>query len=844
MQSNSSTSVISLPQGGGALHGLGEKFAPDLHTGTGNFSVPIAIPPGRNGFQPQLNLAYSTGQGNGPFGLGWSLSVPGVTRKTSHGIPRYNEHAAGDDPGRDVFLLSGSEDLVKVSGDYPGRVRYHPRTEGLFARIEHVRNETGNYWEVRTKDGLMSRYGAKRPAGAAAIIRDPTSENPDRIFCWKLTETLDPFGNVIVYEYLRDTGEEQGHRWDQPLLQRIKYADYGDPANPSFLIQAEFFYEPRPDAFSEYRSGFEIRTTLRCRKILVSTHMADGVVHQVREYRLIYEQDPHNGVSLLSGVELFGFGDAGVITDKPELPPLTYAYSRFAPDKRKFKSVTGQALPLQSVSGPNVDFVDLHGNGLLDVVEMNGVVRYWRNLGDGRFDWPRMMENAPPHRLGDPGVQFIDANGDGRADLLATTAPFGGYYPMNNSATWDRKSFQSYAQLPTVSFADPEVKLLDLDGDGVTDVLRSGARFECFFNDPDPQRAWQRTALVERQDLDHFPNVNFSDPRIRLADMSGDGLQDIVAIHDGSIEYWPNLGHGRWGRRIRMRKSPRFPDGYDPQRILLGDVDGDGLADLAYVDHGRVLLWINQSGNALSEEPIIIAGTPPMANAFSVRLIDLEGTGVSGLLWSRDANGSTSGHLQFLDFTGGSKPYLLNRMSNNLGAETLVEYRASTQDYLRDHRNPQMSWRTPLPFPVQVVAKVEVIDALSRGKLTTEYRYHHGYWDGAEREFRGFGMVEQLDTENFETYNAPGLHGTDVAFDDFNAPDRRKQFSPPTLTKTWFHQGPAGDEFGEWRELDHSREFWPGDPLALSRPNELKLWLDRLPRRAKRDALRTQCAAD
>ena len=59
---------------------------------------------------------------------------------------------------------------------------------------------------------------------------------------------------------------------------------------------------------------------------------------------------------------------------------------------------------------------------------------------------------------------------------------------------------------------------------------------------------------------------------------------------------------------------------------------------------------------------------------------------------------------------------------------------------------------------MQVVARVEVIDELSRGKLTTEYRYHHGYWDGAEREFRGFGRVDQRDTEVFEDYHAPGLH--------------------------------------------------------------------------------------
>jgi len=82
---------ISLPKGGGALKGIGETFAPDLHTGTGTFTVPVGLPPGRNGFQPKIDLIYSTGNGNGPFGLGWSLSVPGVSRKTSKGVPRYND---------------------------------------------------------------------------------------------------------------------------------------------------------------------------------------------------------------------------------------------------------------------------------------------------------------------------------------------------------------------------------------------------------------------------------------------------------------------------------------------------------------------------------------------------------------------------------------------------------------------------------------------------------------------------------------------------------------------------------------------------------------------------------
>jgi len=76
-------------------------------------------------------------------------------------------------------------------------------------------------------------------------------------------------------------------------------------------------------------------------------------------------------------------------------------------------------------------------------------------------------------------------------------------------------------------------------------------------------------------------------------------------------------------------------------------------------------------------------------------------------------------------------------------------------DFYVEDRNNGILWRTPLPFPVHVVSRVEVIDQISGGKLTTEYRYHHGYWDGAEREFRGFGMVEQFDTEMLSITMSP-----------------------------------------------------------------------------------------
>src|SRR5881275_2751004 len=147
--------TISLPKGGGAIRGIGEKFAANPITGTGSMTVPIATSPGRSGFGLQLALSYDSGAGNGPFGLGWNLSLPAITRKTDKGLPRYQDAQDTQDADSDVFILSGAEDLVPVlkqdeSGTWtheelqPRTVngisyrirRYRPRIEGLFAQIE------------------------------------------------------------------------------------------------------------------------------------------------------------------------------------------------------------------------------------------------------------------------------------------------------------------------------------------------------------------------------------------------------------------------------------------------------------------------------------------------------------------------------------------------------------------------------------------------------------------------------------------------------------------------------------------------------------------------------------
>jgi RHS repeat-associated protein len=834
----STDQTISLPHGGGALQGIGETFAPDLHTGTGNFTIPIAVPPGRNGFQPHLALTYSTGSGNGPFGLGWSLGVPSITRKTAKGVPRYRD-GSSDLAQRDVFILSGSEDLVPITTPSAplDPIRYRPQCEGLFARIDH--HPSGDHWEVRTKDGLTSRYGAAQADGERAVVANPAK--PDRIFAWRLSETVDPFGNRIVYEYWRDRSTGSARTWDQLYLSRILYADFVDGGTPRFLVTVRFEYAERPDPFSDCRAGFETRTRYRCTRIAIRTH-ADKE-RLVRTYDLLYLNEPpelpRNGASLLSRIVVTGHDD-----DRPDgptepLPPVEFRYTTFQPDKRKFLPLSGHDLPARSLAGAGIELVDLFGRGLPDFLEMNGTVRYWRNRGGGSFDRPREMASALAGlRLGDPGVQLVDADGNGRADLLVTNGLISGYYTLSFEGRWDERSFQRFPVAPSFDLRDPQCHLVDLDGDGVTDAIHAGARLECFFHRPD--KGWNETQVVDRSALAGLQGVNFSDPRLRWADMNGDGLQDIVLIHNGRIDYWPYLGYGQWGQPISMANSPHFADaaiygsnGYDPKRLLLGDVDGDGAADLVYVENGQVTLWINRAGNGWSD-PIVIRGTPRVTDIDSVRLVDLLGNGIAGLLWSTDKI-SGRDNLRFLDFTGGIKPYLLSELNNNTGAVTRVAYQPSTYFYLADEHFPQARWRTPLPFPVQVVAHTEAIDAISGGRLTTDYSYHHGFWDGGEREFRGFGRVDHRDTEVFRDPDLPAGRGATI----FTADGRAH--SPPLETRTWFHQGAIGDA-DDWTYAGRAQEFWPGDPSLFGRAPEFDQVLNAVPEpergRARRDALR------
>jgi hypothetical protein len=671
---------ISLPKGGGAIRGMGEKFAANPVTGTGSLTIPIATSPGRSGFGPQLSLSYDSGAGNGPFGLGWSLVLPAITRKTDKGLPRYRDAEESDE-----FILSGAEDLVPVlvenenRSDWnrevlPPRIfdgvsyivqRYRPRTEGLFARIERWTNESDPadcFWRSISRDNITTWYGRS----AHSRITDPN--DPTHIFSWLIYQSHDDKGNVIVYGYqpenstridlfqVNERNRTETSRAANRYIKRIRYGNHTPyfpelaatepwPSPPGaeledgssdWLFEVVFDYgehnvdsplpidndgwPARQDPFSTYRAGFEVRTYRLCQRVLMFHHFPDekdvGANCLVRstDFNYHYEQFPEDARNpihtTLASVTQCGYkrkSTGGY--SKKTLPPVEFDYSRpvLGTELRTVEPESLENLP-SGVDGTRYQWVDLDGEGLSGVLtEQAGAWFYKRNESPStrtvnnetahytaRLGSVQMVDSIPSGGLsGASRRQFLDLAGDGRVDLVELAPPLAGFYErrpaVGGAQGWE--IFRAFESIPNIDWDEPNLKFIDLTGDGHADILISENEVFTWY----PSLAEAGFDRCERvpipTDEEQGPRVVFADGTQTMfqADLSGDGLTDIARIRNGEVCYWPNLGYGRFGAKVTMDQAPWFdsPDQFDPRRIRLADVDGSGVTDILYL--GQVI---------------------------------------------------------------------------------------------------------------------------------------------------------------------------------------------------------------------------------------------------------------
>ena len=532
--------LMSLPKGGGAVRGIGEKFNANPVTGTGSVSVPIAMSPGRGGGRPQHDLHYDSGAGNGVFGLGWGIGLPSISRKTDRGLPRY----LADDES-DTFVFAGAENLVPWIETGTRRAppvhtrlgktqylvrQYVPRVEGGFARIERwdaVDNGQDVFWRTISRDNTTTWYG-RTPESR---ITDP--DDPARIFRWLVSISYDDKGDATVYSYLPETPNSVNTRavWEanrvvratgpNRYLKQIQYGnrtpyrptlhpeepqeqlpdawmfevvfDYGDHLGDFPGRAADHPWPVRPDPFSDHRPGFEVRTYRRCQRVLMfhnfpeDPDVGDGCL--VRSTDLAYRDiagrldDPGTpGYSTITAVQQWTYArdEKGTLHRRPQ-PPVTFRYSepQVSNTVVTLRSEQLENLPI-GTTGTGYRWIDLDGEGISGVlVDQAGAWYYKANRGGGDFAPLRQVATRPA--MASSGTvsagrrQFLDLAGDGAVDLVDFGGPTPGFHQRecgqggeNQDGGWT--GFVPFASLPTVDWDDPNMRLVDLTGDGHADA--------------------------------------------------------------------------------------------------------------------------------------------------------------------------------------------------------------------------------------------------------------------------------------------------------------------------------------------------------------------------------------
>lgn len=822
-----SSPSLSLPSGGGAVRGIDDAFATVPATGTATLRMPIPATPGRGDVLPDLALEYDAGAGNGLFGVGWSVSLPKITRKTSRSVPAYD--------GTDTFLLSGAE-LVRavaddvaeapavpyVRSDDGHRVeRFRPRVEGALTRVERWTDELSGevHWRTISRASVTSVFG--RSAGCR--VADPDDER--RVFGWLIEERHDDLGNVVAFDYAREdlAGIEgappsEAHRRGRPQaerhLKRIRYGnaapgiadgwvfevvlDYGDHDPDLPTPDPDRPWSRRLDPFSGYRAGFELRTQRLCRRVLMfHTHPALGPQPRlVRSVDLTYDEDPV--LSRLVAITQVGYDRD--TDDGPYLPDAMPA-SRFSYTPATLDR-TVRVLPLSGPQGlgPGLvdghDLIDLDGEGVPGILSSAAGTWWYRtNLGGGRFAPPVVVAESPTITDRADQRALVDVTGDGLPDVLVMDRDLAGY-SARDVPGWE--PFRAFASVPSVDLAASPVRMVDLTGDGRADILRDGVEglwwHESLGTRGFGAAAAVTSALAGSSEPQPGPALVLADAEhvVFLADMSGDGLSDLVHIRAGRVVYHPNLGHGRFGTPVTMDDAPVLEsrEGFDATRVRLADVDGSGMADLLYWDGSGVRMWANRAGNGLGPETPL-ADFPPSAPPVDVRVADLLGNGTASVVWSSPFDNEPPRYVQPLP----AKPYLIRTVENGLGLRRTFVHAPSTFFSLAD-RAAGRPWSTRLPFPVQVLASVETEDAVAGTTQVTRFSYRHGRYDSVEREFAGFGRVDQWDATTVD-----GPDPTPV--DDL--------VTPPVHTITWFHTGASPTD--PTARL-YASEYYPADPDA------------------------------
>jgi Salmonella virulence plasmid 65kDa B protein len=492
------TPPLTKPQSDQSAASQKLNFHTDPFTGRFSYSIPIEVPPARQGTAPGIALQYSSADKNGWCGVGWDLDIGYIQRETRYGVPisAYYSDAYGF-----TFSVTGnSGKLINVGGS-----NYCPQIDTGFLKCAY----SNGWWTVTSKGGTIYYFGET----AASRIT-----NGYGTFKWALSSIRDPNGNLTLLNYTSDSG--------QLYLKEIDYN--GNTNSPAIATNCAVVFDltNRSDTVSSVISGSEVNTQKRLGAVRV---YAQGQL--VRRYALQYTYSPSTGRSLLQSLTEFGSDNTTA------LPAHTFSYSV---QSQSFQSevswpVTSQypGTPTGVAPGtPYARLVDINGDGLPDWVTVpqsypfdhfnvqlntgNGfssTVSTWNNVGDegngGEMYWSS-INGADPSGHGI--TELVDMDGDGLPDrvMRARNSPYDHLQLQKNTGS----GFNTSSPMNGVDSSANSFGV-------ITELLRS------------PSGNYLDNAYG-----------NESSAGGLVTDMNGDGLPDRVMIGSSSGQFDVQLNQG------------------------------------------------------------------------------------------------------------------------------------------------------------------------------------------------------------------------------------------------------------------------------------------------------------
>ena len=681
---------------GGAVHA-------DLFTGTATTSIPIEVPPGRGGMQPNLSIVYSSANGNGWLGTGWKLEKGVIDRQSKNGV-NYN----GNDY---VFRLSGiNVDLVEKDG------YYWSKFEGSFTRVEKRTDSSDGrpYFLATDKTGKTFRFGES----PATRVADPNNAN--KIFRWCLDRVEDTNGNYMTINYTLDQ--------NQAYIDTIHYTGNVNTGFPT-TNTVKFHLEDRPDDTPFYAPEFPVTTAKRLKTVeLRSNNNLVGV------YKLQYDQNAPR--SLLVNVRRFGkdstINGAGTVINGTESRPFDIDYPSGG------TSSFGSSIFSGGLGGGKpIGVGDINGDGKADIQTSNTVFLS-NGSGFSAQGWGNI--NASPVIDIDMG----DVNGDGKDDRIVS---YGYDYFSTVSNTFEVHlstggGFGSAIYSGGLGGDPMAIGVGDVNGDGKADIVTPNTVLISNGNGFSGQGWGIAEGLVKD---------------IHVADVNGDGKGDRIISYKNDFFNTPSVNDqfvvylstgGSFGPAIF---NGALGNG---KPIGVGDVNGDGMADIVIADNVLGILVYLSTGNSFTlTQWGSVEGWPVLD--MNVGDVNGDGRGDQIISYTDDYFQTPSVNDQFVVYPSTTTTQNTITFNNGYGGSSTVNFKT-------------INATSAVPFPLQVVESITTNDG-NGNVSTTIYNFSGQYYYQPEKDFRGF---------NKATVTGPA------------GPSGEQ-----TITETWFHQGnDIGDE--------------------------------------------------